>query len=171
MAYLTRTEFLDRYDHRRVGSLVKDDDTRKSKADMITGDDVLDAALADGESYINAALFAANRYEASDLDGLTGDDAAILKRLNADLAYGFLLKRRGYSSTALESEAPGYGEAMGYLEALRTGERILNLTDNKNAGLPKNQKLSTKITLVTGRSNRYFGSFLDEATQDEPPFS
>lgn len=169
MAYLTRAEFLDRYDPRRVGSLVSDNDTRVPQATMEAGDDILDAILADAESFINSALHASDRYEETDLAALTGDDLAILKRLNADIAYGLLIQRRGHVGSVLETEAPGYSFAMQFLQMLRTGERVLNIATAKRAGNPTNQKLSTKIDRVTDKSDRYFGDFICEQLQ-EPPF-
>lgn len=133
MSYATPDDMIARFDNKRLGQLVVDSGSPKSNTDLET-DPTLQAALDDGAADIETAILVSNRYSVSTLQGLAalaiGPARSALIRLNCDLAYGYLMIRKGYSAQELESLAPSYRMALDKLEQLRMGERIFNLTVN-----------------------------------------
>lgn len=155
MAYATPSDLKDRYDARRLGELVRDDGTKATPAQLNT-DTVLQAALDDGHSLINAACLAGRRYTPSDLTALTALDKALLVRLNCDLAYGFLLQRRGFAEQESARLAPGFNQALQLLQRLKSGDIVFNVEAVLEAGTMDRVVLSKNVTLVSSTS-RMFG--------------
>lgn len=160
MSYATPTNFLARYDARRVGELVKDDATRATPAELLS-DTTLQAMLDDAASMIDAACLSGKRYTLTELAALTGSDAYLLIRLNCDLAWGLLLLRRGGTSQDITSLAPGYAYAMSIVDKLWNGEWVFNVDNVPEAGLPEgNVKISTQRTSVVDEAYRYYGDLI-----------
>lgn len=156
MAYATPSNLKDRYDARRLGELVRDDGTKATPA-QLDADTVLQAALDDGHSLINSAALAGRRYTPSDLADLTDLDKALLIRLNCDLAYGFLLRRRGFAEGEVSRLAPGFEEALQLLQRLKNGDIVFNVESVLEAGTMDRVVLSKNVTLVSSMS-RLFGN-------------
>lgn len=146
MAFLTAAQFVQRYDVRRVGDWLKDDNTRATAADIAnpvtTAGAIVALALEEASELIVAAGAVGKRYTRADLAGLVANTTAtpsgyLLQRLTADLAFGLLVKRRALPHEETEALGPAYGEALAYLEALRRGDRIFfDVADVPEAGLP-----------------------------------
>lgn len=155
MSYATPADLKLRYDARRLGDLVKDDNTRATAGDLDSNLNV-QAALDDAQGMVDAAVLAGARYSTVDLAALTGTNKAFLLRINCDLAYGFLILRRGFTDSEMSKLAPGYAQAVKTLELLRTGERVFDIEANIEAGTLDKVVLSKNITLVSAAS-RLFG--------------
>lgn len=157
-SYLTGNQFLLAYDARRVGELLSDTGT-PIVSGSIPSDPVLIEMINQAESMVNLATRVGDRYQTSDLVSLAADAIAggTLRRLVADLAWGLLNKRRGISASDLGTMAPGYGEALQTLELLRLGERIFDLPEAAEAGLPSVQKLGSDSPGQLVAKTRFFG--------------
>ena len=127
--YCTPARFLQFYDHRQVGQLVRDDDGEATAAELLT-DGALAAALAAASGDVETATMAGRRFAVADLQALAGNGAARLAQIVADLAYGRLLRRRGVA----DSPPPQVAEAEDALDALRSGQRILPFAESADAG-------------------------------------
>jgi hypothetical protein len=139
IVYCTNSEFLARYDARRVGDLLSDSGEAIATGDL-PSNGVLTELLGDASSLILSAASVANRYTPADLAGFleTNHPARrLLIRLVADLAFGLLLKRRGYDAAAISSMAPGYLEGLQTLDLIRKGERIFPAEAFAVEGTPK----------------------------------
>lgn len=159
MAYATAQDLLLRYDARRVSDLVSDTGSRSVYPDQSP---VVAAVLDDASGMVESACRASQRYTANDLQALTGNTSALLKRLVCDLAFGLLVARRGYSSQDQRVMAPQTEAANGMLEMLRRGERIFSDQDNADAGvnvvtLRTTPPGYTSGTDLAGRSQRLWG--------------
>lgn len=160
MAYASAADLLLRYDSRRVADLVSDAGERSSNP---ASSPVLAAVLDDASGAIDAACRAAQRYLTSDLAGLSGNSLALLKRLTCDLAFSYLVARRGYSANDQRVMAPQAQSASDMLEMLRRGERIFDdTTDAAAAGVTVHTDRTvtsgfyTQLDIV-GRCSRLFG--------------
>jgi phage gp36-like protein len=140
MSYATTADLLKRVDSRVLGDLVSDSNVRVDPTSLLT-DANIQAALDDASGLINSAVLVSEKYQPSDLAGLTGVDQAYLLRLTCNLAYGLLVLRRGQSVEKLEQ----YQEALKTLEMLRSGERVFAVAANEEAGLPQAQFPSAAV--------------------------
>jgi phage gp36-like protein len=156
MSYAQPADMIARYDVRRLGDLVRDDTTRATPTELTAPDPVLQTALDDAAGEIDASVLAGKKYFPSDLAGLTGTDKALLLRLNCDLAYGFLVMRRGYSAADAASQAPGFARALALLDLLRDGAKVFGVEANREAGLSRTGPLSRNIHLIS-HLHRFFG--------------
>lgn len=145
--YATRTEVIQFKDARDIGDLVADDGNRVSEANLATDSNFL-LAIQAASGEIEAACLIGNRYTTSDLENLTGNSAALLKRICADVTMKVLWDRR---------EADQHGERRKYaieraekwLDQLRKGERVFNVTGVLDAGVAGQVKPS-----LTNRDNQ-----------------
>lgn len=155
MSYATISDLKTRYDNRRLGDLIKDDDTRATGS-TLDNSTVLQAVLDDATGMIDSACLAGKRYTTDDLSGLTGTDAALLIRICCDLAYGLLVRRRGFTEQEVAKLAPGYNEAMQILRQLRLGELVFNVAAVLEAGTMTRAIFSKNVTLLS-KASRLFG--------------
>jgi phage gp36-like protein len=169
MAYCSGAEFLQRYDSRRVAQLVSDDGTVVPFAGL-TGNGNILAALEDATAEINAAVLVGKRYTARQLepnptDGgplyLTLNGYYLLKRLCSDLAFGYLVARRGLSAGESGSLAPRFEQAMAMIDRIRYGERIFDLADQSaaDAGLAHSQLTGIESQFATNSIVRAASSY------------
>lgn len=159
-SHATVADLLSRYDVRRVGDLVKDDDTRATSQDLLgstSANAVVTTALADATGTINSAILAGKRYLLEDLLGMSSESKSLLARLCCDLAYALLLGRRGYGSTDLDAMAARASASEDLLEKLRSGERVFETDKHTNAGLPNQAVVSSSTALFSREMDRYFG--------------
>lgn len=157
-SYCSAAEFLKRYDVRSVGDLVSDDGTRITGSTAILASGILESVLADASGAVESACLVGEKYNPTSLSALTGNSAALLKRIVADLAYGMLRMRRGHKE---DTPMPGYEMALEWLNRLRLGERIFGLQENMDAGKPDNvpvtESVLERLRLSTFQASRYFG--------------
>lgn len=133
MAYATGAELVVRYDARRIAQLVADDGQQVASG-SVAAHAVVEALLEDATAAINSAVYVGKRYVAADLSsGLTASGGYLLKRLCCDLAFGYLVARRGLAADEVGKLAPRYAEALQYLDLLRQGERIFDTADGSHA--------------------------------------
>lgn len=91
--YVSASDLTARFDERDIQQLVIDDSSDGATVDVTTNTRVT-AALDDAEGEVIAALRKGGRYEAAELDALTGADLAYLKRIICDIAMVHLMRRR-----------------------------------------------------------------------------
>lgn len=160
-AHATVDDLLKRYDLRRIGDLVNDNDTRATSTDLNNASSpagaVVQTALSDASGMINSAILAGKRYKLTDFINMSDESKALLKRLCCDLAYAFLVSRRGYGATDLEAMTSRAKESEMILEQLRQGERLFEVEENQNAALPNQAVISNKVSLFSKELDRYFG--------------
>lgn len=159
MPYASAQDLLDRFDARRIGDLILDDDkSARATVGQILSSAVVSVALTDASGMVDAACQAGEKYTQADLTNMAGTGLNLLKWITCSLAYGLLVRRRGHNAPDLQTLAPQFYEAQKYLEALRLGEVIFPLEANEEAGIPQNVVLSknSKSLMLTAAS-RYFG--------------
>lgn len=157
MAYCTNTQAILFFDSNLLGQLVLDNGAQATEAQLATNPK-LTAALSAASGEINMAAQVSDRYEVSDLESLTGDDAMRLAELCAWLAIPRLLGRRNPSI----EKYPEIEEAQLMLQAIREGIRIFPVEKAELAGLASmvdNKGFGTR-PLVSGpcRAGRFFGT-------------
>jgi phage gp36-like protein len=132
MAYATSADLSARFDERVLKDLASDTGTAVSD---LSADDNVTAALSDASGLINTAIASpSSHYTATQLEAMTGDDLAYLKRIVCSLAMAYLLGRRP------EKYGDDYKSitehAMEVVDQLRRGLFVFNISDAKDAGLP-----------------------------------
>ncbi len=121
MAYATADDFVKRYDSTVLGDIASDGCETVSEADF-SDNPVLAAMLDDASGAIDAALSYGNKYIPANLAGLPQNAIDHLKRITCEIAYAYLLQRKG--ATNVET-LKGYRElADQHLERLRKGTHI-----------------------------------------------
>ena len=156
--YATAAQLLERYDARDIGDLVSDTGDQASPIDLLSHP-LMTTVLEDASGAVEAALLVGNRYTPSDLEGLTGNSASYLERMGCDIAMAYLLARRpGFEPDRMKSQ---YELSEMHLERMRSGENVLNMTDQRDAGNPNIDgptlvRLQTHLNLVRDRVNNYF---------------
>jgi len=129
MAYATVSQLVSRKDVRKLGQLVRDNNTQATATELLS-DQILSDALEDASAQIRSAALVAEKYQTGDLDQLAADSDAFLVRLTCDLAMGYLFSRR-YMTEELPADVIN---AQQWLALLRLGERIFNVPANAKAG-------------------------------------
>jgi phage gp36-like protein len=126
--WATSTDFTNRYDSRVVAQL--SNDTNSTSANSL----IIAALLADAASEIRAACLRGGIYTTDQLDALNNSGDTQLVRLNCDVAIKLLAKRRvGDIPQAVKDIVRRTEE---FLDALRTGKKVLNISTNRAADLP-----------------------------------
>lgn len=185
LVYLQNAEMRKFYDLRRLKDLLTDDGTGDALTTTIIDDpttaagDILWNAINWASSEIDAKCQNGRRYARADLElivqeaiapppGSTAAQiegykkrAAVLKKLCADLAFGFLAQRRATTADKLRELAPAYEEALFRLEELYDGKRIFDLDAALGATVPTRKKLGRLANLTTS-FNRMFGVWPDD---------
>jgi hypothetical protein len=126
MLAVSGSDLAKRFDVRDIQELVVDDDIDASIVD-ITTDTIVSEMLDDARGEVVAALRRSGRYNDADLEALSDENAAYLKRIVCEIAMLHLLRRRPRFS-------PGTLDAYekiraGHLKDLQDGNSILSPTD------------------------------------------
>lgn len=156
MSYATITDFTNAYDSRILGDLVSDSNVRVIQ---LFGNPVLQAILDQAAGQIDTAAYQSQRYSNLDLTSLTGQDLAVLVRLNVDIGYGLLRQRRGERLQLY----PQVLKAEQMLEDLRLGKRVFAVGGAEVAGNPANNFPSLAYfgqlnMMVDYATRRYFSN-------------
>lgn len=155
-SYCTVAEWLLSHDPRQIGDYVTSDDTRASEASLATHPVALEM-LKRASGVIESACFVGERYSPDDLNALTGQSAAMLRGLCAELAFWYLRVRRNPQSEMSQATA----EALETIERLKGGDRVFGLVENQEAGLPETdfvtQAQIDTLNLSTTIARRFFG--------------
>lgn len=137
-AYATPQDFIDRYDARQIAQLLSDTGvpvcTPAQIADgtcatvVLPSNVKLSALIKDASNRILMKCRVANRYLQSDLDKIYGDSdrKESLVRLVCDLAYGYLVSRRGLAIQEVYEQAPMFRDAQDMLAMLERGLAVLD---------------------------------------------
>lgn len=129
--YASAADLIARYDVRTIGDLCEDSGVRQTPT-QILADPNVSAALDDATGTVNAAIFVANRYTPEQIAGLTNAGLAFLKRLTADLAFLYLVERRGTDVRKM----PQWARVQESLDRIRHGDNVFDLTGAEVDGLP-----------------------------------
>ena len=133
LPYATPAQMLVFCDARRLGMLVRDDNTQSTPSQLLADPNLVQfLATASGE--VETAALAGSRYKATDLAALQlagGNGAAMLARLVARLAYGIIDERRNPGS----DPHPATVAALKQLDDLRSGMAIFPFAEAAAAGL------------------------------------
>ncbi len=182
--YLTPADMPLYYDVRRVLELANDvGDGSAELADLSDAGStpyaIISTAIRLVSSEIDSAVQVGNRYARTDLEALISDltdavitadatllaaakkRAAILQGMVADLTFGRLMARRGYTAAAMIEQAPQVDQALKKVLDLSNGQRIFDLDAPKTAGRPTRAEIGTYVTgaLTPVRNSPLFGSF------------
>ena len=158
MSYATTDDFALAFDEQTLRELASDTGTA---VDSLSGSPAVAAALDAGAGRIEAACFVGAMYSADDLAGLTGNSAALLKRMNCEIALLYLMSRRP------EKYGSDYFKAIderieNYLQDIREGARLFATDAAKAAGLPMVDGPSAltfqRLNLITQRTRRFYPS-------------
>lgn len=124
MPYATNSDFLQRYDARLTGDLVRDDGVQEAASSLPTNE-VLQAAIEDASAAIDAAVFVGSRYTPAQMASLSATAASFVRRLACDLALIYLKRRRGRFDQ--ERDGALLTEINATLKGLRDGQDLLLL--------------------------------------------
>ena len=128
-AYATPQELADRYSFDEIRDLASD---TESSVQNINDDPKILNALADASGRLEAAVLAGGQYRTEDLAALTGNTLGFLKRIVCEMAFCFLIQTRP-GSYGEEARKQMMESSEMWLEMLRTGKNIFNLTAVKDA--------------------------------------
>lgn len=125
MAYASSSDLFNRYDIRTINDLANDNGVRQSEDDL-TDNTVVSTMLTDASGDIDVELLKGSRYSTSDLEGLTGNSLAHLKRMTCDIAMALLCERRPGLYPKLTAELREVADK--HKRRLAKGEDMFNLT-------------------------------------------
>lgn len=155
MAFATPENLISRYDVRKLGQLVRDDNTQATAAELLS-DSVLSDALEDATAQIRSAATINDKYTEDDLSDLAAGGDPFLIRLTCNLAMGYLLNRR---TMGVEALPPEIEQANEWLAALRFGSRIFNIAKVRRFGNVQRRAMTADRwgeTALVADKQRYF---------------
>ncbi len=161
--YCSVAEFLTRYDWRPVMQLMSDDDSQDPLRNTLTDSTTTEGArllaiLQDASGELETAALLGGRYTVADLQALTGNQVAYIRRITADLAIGRCFQRR----PDLFGQPPNQTQvAQQVLNALASGDRIFGLQETIDASHLE-MTTNTEANVLTRNSmvvaaQEYFG--------------
>lgn len=148
MTYSTPEEFLQRYDARLIGDLVRDDGVQEPPGSL-PANAVLLAVLADASAAVDAAVFVGNRHTPAQMAALSTTAASFVRRLVCDLALIYLKRRRGRFDQ--ERDAALLQEVNATLQSLRDGQDLLLLNQQSQAAASTIELVRPELIPVTAR--------------------
>jgi len=148
MAFASPADLVLYYDERRISQLATDSGTPATDLD---NNAIVLAMLARATEEILAASLVGKRYTATELQELADSETNgyFLVGLVCDLAYGYLVQRRGTGAADMDRQAPAFKKALTTLERLKAGDYIFPLTgelSQEDAGTPDITGLDNRIT-------------------------
>lgn len=156
-AYAEPADLTARHDADIVAQLCSDDEHAVPAEDLATNTNLL-AALEDASGEVESACLIGKRYSTDQLDALTGNSLAKLKRITCIIAMANLLERRPLVHVSNAEKLLERAEQ--YLEQLRTGQRIFNVTENVETQLPTIDGPTSvtyqEMNMLPDRMLRYF---------------
>lgn len=162
MAFATPADMQLFADSRRLQQLVSDSGTPATDLD---NNPVLLALLARASEEVLASALKGKRYTTAELQALadSGEDGYYLVGLVCDLAFGYLVQRRGTGAADMDRQAPAFRKALTALEQLSSGELIFPLTEDpsqEDAGTPRTADLTNQITTPCSYVSRAYLTLL-----------
>lgn len=159
-AYATAADLIARHDTNLVGELIRDDHEPATRTEILASS-VLSTLLVDASGQVEAAMLSGNRYSPERLSDLEGNSQGLLKKIVCMIALAELLNRRPGRHVEIAKMYDDQGRA--YLEDLRTGKNLFNLTDtdaNKEAANPSTHGPSVveyeRLNLLPDQMTRHF---------------
>ena len=155
-AFATAADLIARYDFNEVAEMASD--SGSAEGDLANSARVT-AALADASGRIESSALVGGFYTVADLQGLTGNSLAFLKRITCDLAYSFLLQARPgkYSD---ETRKQIFEQAESWLKQLRGGENIFNIARVTAASIPSVDGPTAvehqRLNVITERTKNFY---------------
>jgi phage gp36-like protein len=158
MGYATVDDFTNAFDEQTIRDLASD--TGIAVESLATSTAVT-SALDAGAGRIEAACFVGKMYSVDDLVALTGHSAALLARMNCEIALMYLMSRRP------EKYGTDFFKAIderieSYLQELREGARLFVTENAQDAGLPTvdgpTSIVCERLNLITQRTQRFYPS-------------
>ncbi len=153
-AFATPADLLVRYDQRLLGGLLSDTGTAFDQTEILASP-VTATMLADASGEIVSYALKGGRYTEDDLQALTDNGLALLKRLTCNLALYNTVIRRGLPV----DRYPQVADAMDWLVKLSEGDLIFPVPANIAAGVAQSPPILVQ-TIVDNNmlvnSVRYF---------------
>lgn len=132
-AYAEPSDLAARHDIRVLQALASDDDTPLSRHDTLAHEFIL-TALEDASGEVESALRRGGIYTVANLEALTGNSLAKLKRMVCTVAMALMFERRPGMFT---EQAQAYLERSDkLLKELATGDKIFELDSHDDANFP-----------------------------------
>lgn len=132
-AYASPSDLVSRHDIRVIAQLASDDGAPLSRADVITHPFVL-VSLEDASGEVESALRRGEMYRVEDLEGLTGNSLAKLKRMVCTIAMALMFERR---PGIYQEIAEAYMERSDKsLKEIQKGENTFGLETHASSNLP-----------------------------------
>lgn len=158
-SYATVADLQDYYDWREIGDLVSDSDEQISALDQVTSSPAnlyntrLVRFLSRASGEVESVVLRNGRYSVSDLTGLTGNNAELLRGIVCEFVMLYLHERKPlYKPQELEAWRKARIER---LDLLGSGKNIFNLPLVVEAGLPEATGATTlqyqDLNLITDR--------------------
>lgn len=129
--YADSVQMVHRFDERTLKDLCKDDGQAETN---LAGNNRMETALQDASGAIDAACQVGKMYDPCDLAAMDGTNLSLLRRITCELAMMYLIEARPDKYKGSEKALRERTE--GYLDRLRKGERVFNITVNTDAGVP-----------------------------------
>jgi hypothetical protein len=175
--YITPAGLLNYYDKRRVLQIASDEGAVAVEADLSNtasaayvriingiraacGD--IDSHCQRGKRYTRATLEAiVTEADAAPSDETKQKRAGPIRQMAADLTFGHMMARRGYSAQTMKNLAPRYEDALVSLERLANGEQVFDLDANIDAGKPSRTQIGKNNLYRPSVDNPIFGVWPD----------
>lgn len=182
VAYITPAEMLVFYDSNKVLMLASDSSTPATTTELAnsssTAYSIVYQAIQNAAGEIDSHCQIGRRYSRADLETIAEEAAnptgattaeqaqqvkrgAPLRRLTADLAFGFLMARRGYTAERMRALAPQYEAALMTLERLMNGLRVFDMDEQLAASAPSRVTIGSQVYRPSA-NNRMFGTWNDQ---------
>lgn len=171
MLYITPQQLIQYYDSRRVLQLASDSDEDASLMDLSSpvspAFQIVNNCITVACSEIDTHCQIGRIYTRQQLEQIITDAndspndivkqkrVGLLRQLTADLAFGLLVSRRGYSAETLREMAPRYEAALNTLERLAAGMQVFDLEDQLQRQVPARVAIGARAGMTDG--NRLFG--------------
>lgn len=183
--YIVPADLLQFYDSNRVLELASDTGTAATTAELSNSASgpyaVAIRAIRSAASDLDMHCQQGKRYTRADLEAVitaalaapTDEEkqkrAAKIQQVVADLTFGYLMARRGYSAQQMDALAPRYREALVVLEQLANGTTVFDLDANLAASIPKRVAIGDRVYRPS-LDNRMFGYWPDQTGADRSIF-
>lgn len=183
--YILPADMLVFYDANKVGELSSDTGTAATAAELAnsasTPYSIVIRAIRSAASDLDTHCQQGKRYTRSDLEAIIAaalaapsDEAkqkraATIQQVVADLTFGYLMARRGYSAAQMDALAPRYREALTVLEQLANGTTVFDLDANLAASIPIRVNIGQN-GYRPSLDNRMFGVWPDQMYTNQRMF-
>lgn len=161
-SFATPADMVTYYDERRLKGLLSDSGTPVTD---LENNAILLALLARATEEILAHALRGKKYSEDELQALADSETSgfYLVSICCDLAYGYLVSRRGISTTDVDRQAPAFKGALARLNDLAEGIEVFPRIEGEqhpDAGTPRTSDLTNRTTTPCSYVNRAFRTLL-----------